>query len=252
MSEGWFLECWHVLSVREDEAEPPFIWLGFKPGITQERFEAVYRNGRLEDVEALCYRLTVHAGETYFIPGGMPHALGEGCFVVEIQEPTDLTAVPISQKALIDFRKSANPLGEFQAIDDELYDRRTLGSFDYTGRSLNEVLALTKSKNPIIRSGAWGEERLIIGSSQTAYFSCTELTIHGSVPLVPTGEIRIGIVTTGSGCLKTGNTCLHCRRGTELFLPIGATDVTAEGDMTVIFAHPSGAVIAGNAQETEG
>jgi mannose-6-phosphate isomerase len=27
----------------------------------------------------------------YLVEGGVPHAIGSGCFLVEIQEPTDLT-----------------------------------------------------------------------------------------------------------------------------------------------------------------
>lgn len=33
----------------------------------------------------------VHPGDTILIEGGMPHAIGAGCFLVEIQEPTDYT-----------------------------------------------------------------------------------------------------------------------------------------------------------------
>lgn len=236
-------ECWHVISVRDDVEEPPFIWLGFKKDITPEKFAQAYRSGNLEAVENLCHRFPVHAGETYFIPGGMPHALGVGCFVVEIQEPTDLTAVPISQQALIDFRKKANPKGVFTRIDDVLYDSRTLGSFDYTGRAPEEILRMTKSQNRVIRSGEWGEERLIIGPEQTAFFACTEITVRGKAVLPVTGEIRIGIVTDGSGSLRAGNSEFSCRRGSEIFFPIGADRVTAEGNMTLVLCHPGGAAV---------
>ena len=35
-------------------------------------------------------RFDVKAGDTILIEGGMPHAIGAGCFLVEIQEPTGL------------------------------------------------------------------------------------------------------------------------------------------------------------------
>ena len=34
---------------------------------------------------------TVKKGDTFLIEGGIPHAIGSGCFLVEIQEPTDYT-----------------------------------------------------------------------------------------------------------------------------------------------------------------
>ena len=34
--------CWYVLGTRKDMAEQPYILLGFKEGITREKFEAAY------------------------------------------------------------------------------------------------------------------------------------------------------------------------------------------------------------------
>ena len=35
--------------------------------------------------------LEVKPGETYLVKGGVPHAIGAGCTLIEIQEPTDYT-----------------------------------------------------------------------------------------------------------------------------------------------------------------
>lgn len=239
-------ECWHVLNTRNDVDEPAHIWLGFKPGVTREAFEKAYRTCsiyNMEPVKRLCHKFPVHAGETYFIPGGMPHALGVGCFVIEIQEPSDLTAVPIPQKDLIAFRKKANPSGEFSPIDDSIYEKQMLGSFDYTGRALSDVFAFTRTANPVIRSGIWGEERLIVGPRQTQYFSCTEINIHGQAELKPTGEIRIGIVTSGSGEIITPYGRLQVVRGSELFFPYAVDNVTVNGNISIVLSHPAGAHI---------
>ncbi len=238
-------ECWHVISTRE-EVPDASIYLGFKPGITREVFEKAYRRCTLEhmeEVEALCHRIPVKAGETYFIYGGMPHALGVGCFVIEIQEPSDLTSVPIPQEDLLAFRKKANPKGEFKPIDNAVYERRTLESFDYTGHELQEVLSLCRTVNPIIRQGAWGEERLIVGKTQTEYFSCSELCVHGRAKLLDTGSICIGIVTEGSGELLTNHSSLPVKRGSEVFFPQQAQQVIAEGDLKIVLCHPAGAVL---------
>lgn len=242
-SEFGKTECWHVLSVRDDEPQPPYIRLGFKPGITREAFEDAFRRGDTAAIEGMCHKFPVKAGETYFIPAGMPHALGEGCFVIEVQEPSDLTAVPISQQALIQFRQECNPLGVFTAIDDAQYDRQTLNSFDYTGLTLEEVLDRTRTRHPIIRKGDWGEERMLIGPEQTPYFGCTMHTVDGSVQLLPTGEIRIGIVTDGEGEVLFPGGSLKVERGSELFFPHDAQDITLKGRMTVVMCHPAEAKI---------
>ncbi|NLI22994.1 MAG: hypothetical protein GX418_15775 [Clostridiales bacterium] len=243
-SEYGKTECWHVLTVRDDEAEPPYIRLGFRPGVTREAFEAAYRREDMDALEAMCHKFPVRPGETYFIPAGMPHALGEGCFVIEVQEPTDLTAVPMPQRELLRFRRESNPLGVFSPIDDALYESQMLHSFDFTGRPLHQVLAMTKTKNPVIRCGPWGEERLLIGPEQTPYFACTLISARDPIRLLPTGAIRIGIVTRGSGELLAPDGALPVRRGAELFFPQGAEDVILKGDLSMVLCHPAGARVA--------
>lgn len=44
----------------------------------------------------LCCKIIVKQGDAFFVGGGCPHALGEGCFVIEVQEPSDIT-LPMSK-----------------------------------------------------------------------------------------------------------------------------------------------------------
>jgi mannose-6-phosphate isomerase len=47
-----------------------------------------------QDVEALVQgmnRLPVHAGDAVFVPAGLPHVIGAGIFLLELQEPSDLS-----------------------------------------------------------------------------------------------------------------------------------------------------------------
>ena len=39
------------------------------------------------------HRIPVSAGDFVFVDGGMPHAIGGGCFMIELQEPSDLMVV---------------------------------------------------------------------------------------------------------------------------------------------------------------
>ncbi len=236
-------ECWHVLATRGDAPAPPGILLGFRPGITRAAFEAAYRAGDMERLEAMCHRFPVRAGETYFIPAGMPHALGEGCFVIELQEPTDLTAVPMRQERLLAYRSESNPLGVFAPIEDSRYERRMLESFVFEGHTPEAVLAATQTERMPLRSGDWGEESLLVGDAQTPYFALTMIRMRGAVRLTPTGAVRIGIVTEGSGELLSPGGSLPVRRGSELFFPYGAEDVTLHGNMTLVLCHPAGAAL---------
>lgn len=231
-------ECWHVLAVREDAKEPPFIWLGFKPGITPRKFEEAYRTGSLEAAEAFCHRFNVHPGETWFVPSGMPHALGPGCFVLEVQEPSDLTAVPIPQEDLIAFRRRSNPSGVFEPIDNAVYEKRTLGSFEYEGLEAEEVVSRCRVRRKVLREGSRGAEELLIGPEQTPFFSCSLVRAEGEAPIKNSGDIAIGVVTEGEGTLRSRYGRLQVRRGSEIFFPAHADQVYLEGSASMILCRP--------------
>jgi len=77
-------EMWHVVS-----AEPRARLLaGLKPGVTKEKFLASLADHTLED---LFQSYETHAGDTFFIPPGMPHTIGPGMIICEVQEYSDLT-----------------------------------------------------------------------------------------------------------------------------------------------------------------
>lgn len=77
-------EMWYVLS-----ADPGARLLaGLKPGVTKESFRAALANHSLED---LFQPYEVRAGDTFFIPAGMPHTIGPGMVLCEVQEYSDLT-----------------------------------------------------------------------------------------------------------------------------------------------------------------
>lgn len=84
-------ECWHILSVRDDTPEPPCLYLGFREGITRAAWEACFHAQNYEGMLSMLHRFPVKPGETYLVCGGVPHAIGAGCMLVEIQEPTDYT-----------------------------------------------------------------------------------------------------------------------------------------------------------------
>ncbi len=233
-------ECWHVLSVRDDNPEPPYILLGFKPGITAEHFKQSYHEGKIDELEALCHKIAVKPGETYFVPAGMPHALGSGCFVVELQEPSDSTAVPIPQSELIAFRQRANPAGVFIPIDDAVYDERTLKSFDYTGYTRNELLAITLSANPVIRQGEWGCVKELIGRKQTDYFSLTKIEANGDAPIEACGDIALGLVTEGEGMLTCDTDVrIPVRKGSEIFFPYDIPNSRICGNVSIMLCRPT-------------
>ncbi len=77
-------EMWYIVDADEDTE----IICGLSDGIDNAAFVSALQKGEL--MSALKTQ-KVRAGETYFIPAGLPHAIGKGILIAEIQQNCDLT-----------------------------------------------------------------------------------------------------------------------------------------------------------------
>lgn len=84
-------ESWHVLSTRRINDEEPRVYLGFKPGLTRELWTEYYRTQNVNAMLNALHEIPVKPGDTILVAGGTPHAIGGGCMLLEIQQPSDYT-----------------------------------------------------------------------------------------------------------------------------------------------------------------
>ncbi len=77
-------EAWSILSGGT-------IYLGLKEPIGHHRLASLVDAQSTDELLGLLHRREVHPGDTVFVPPGMLHAIGEGVFLVEAQEPEDLS-----------------------------------------------------------------------------------------------------------------------------------------------------------------
>jgi len=78
-------EAWHILAA-EEGAELVY---GVEAGVTKEALMEASQEGAA--VEKLLRKVKVKAGDTYYIPAGMVHAIGAGIVLYEIQQSSDVT-----------------------------------------------------------------------------------------------------------------------------------------------------------------
>lgn len=77
-------EMWYVIDA-EEGAE---LIVGFTEKLTEASFRKHIQAGTLESV---LKREKVHAGDVFFIPAGLVHAIGKGILLAEIQQASDVT-----------------------------------------------------------------------------------------------------------------------------------------------------------------
>ena len=81
-------ECWYILN------DGGYVYIGFKPGITKEYMKELFDKQDTDGMLNAMHRFEVKKGDFIYVAGGVPHAIGAGCFMAELQEPTDLMVIP--------------------------------------------------------------------------------------------------------------------------------------------------------------
>ena len=177
-------ECWYFLPGTAPEA---CIYLGFKPGITRVAWKRAFeeQRGLLE----LLHRVPVKAGDFVFVDGGVPHAIGAGCFMIELQEPSDLMVV--AERVTPSGR--CIPDGKiFCGLDlDGMLD-----VYDYRGMTEEELCAR------YVRRGMPGgaSSVRIVGPDMTDKFEMWRLADGATLALEGAGVVVV--VTDGAGMLN--------------------------------------------------
>jgi mannose-6-phosphate isomerase len=179
-------EAWYVV-----DADPGAeLFLGLKPGVGPE--DVAPAAGTAKIVELL-QRRPVKAGDCFYLPSGVAHALGAGIVVAEIQTPSDITY------RLYDWGRSAsdpNRARQGAASARLLHIPEALANIRYDVADREIVQPRRHVADVFVTT-----TRLVT----CAAFTIDKLRISAGVarPL-PEGELTIWIVLTGRGRLVQG------------------------------------------------
>ncbi|WP_283610067.1 type I phosphomannose isomerase catalytic subunit [Faecalispora anaeroviscerum] len=222
-SEYGKTECWHILGGRETDGEKPAIYLGFRPGITREYWSELFERQNIPGMLECMHRFEVSRGNTFLIEGGTPHAIGAGCFLAEIQEPTDYTIrVERSTPSGLHIADSMCHQG--------LGFEKMFDCFSYTGYSDEDTLKKWKIPGRVEIEDTTLRTQLI-GYSNTPMFRMDSLWIPSRAHLQQIGEFSVFCVLAGSGRLVCGTSELPLSPGRQVFFPAqsGDCDVLTDG-----------------------
>ena len=221
-------EAWVVLEV---SGSHPAVFLGFRTDVDAAELAAMVDAQDTAAMLSLMNDVPVAPGDAILVPAGLPHAIGEGVFVLELQEPTDLSILLEWEGFAIDGGRDGNVgLGFDVALGcvdrsawsgarlRELSARRTGAA----ARSDFEVL-FPPAADPFFRAERWasgGRRELDAGYS------------------VLTALAGSGRLTTQSG----GDVTM--RRGDLVLLPHGAGTAAISGSLQVVRCRPPDPAVA--------
>ncbi len=191
-------ESWHIISTRKIGGDDPYILLGFKPGITAKEFSVAVGKQTIDKMIGMLHRINVEPGETYFVPARMPHAIGAGVFMLEVQEPSDWVIQP--EQYCADIQLNYNDMwGPLSAEDG-------LKVFDYSGYTMKELMKKVGPSNRILTNTKNLKVTELIGPEHTSAFGLWKACVKGLTRIDLPVEFAIFIVEKGNGILKwSGN-----------------------------------------------
>ncbi len=214
-------EAWLFLSTEED-AE---IFYGFKDGVKKEDFiEALDKSEADKDImPSLLNSVRVSKGDVYFVPGGIPHTIGKGCLVLEIQEATDFVVL---SEHWCDSKHMEEPemfqgLKKENAIDCFNFNAPTGDDIKKRGKIIPEVIIDEKN----VRA-----EKLI-SDKQTKNFNMNYYDIR-SGSFKPDRGPSIIIPVDGDAIIRCNGFDEKIKKGQYFFLPYAVKDaelITSNG-----------------------
>ncbi len=209
-------ECWYFLPGTATDA---CVYLGFKPGITREKWRAAF--GSQQGLLDMLHCVPVAPGDFVFVDGGVPHAIGAGCFMVELQEPSDLMVV--AERFTPSGRRIPDAKMHGGVGWEKMFD-----VYEYEDLDFEEVC------RRYVRRGSTCSTRLniapvtqICGPELTDKFSMWLIAESGHLELPR--DRAVAVVTDGAGSVNG----VDLKKG-DRFVVYDGQDITTQGDVTII------------------
>ena len=214
-------EAWYIVGGRQIEGQDPYVLIGFKPGMNKEKWRTLFEKQDIEGMLNSLNKLTVKPGEVYLIEGGVPHAIGAGCFLIEIQEPTDYTlrVERKTQQGIVFPDEHCHQGSGF----DKMFD-----CFHYDCYTEAEVIHRWRLSPRLLSSDRNAEHWALIDRAATDLFEMRKVTVTEEFRQVMDGRYCTIIITEGTGSIGDASAKEQVGKGDLLFVPACLREVRFE------------------------
>lgn len=170
------------------------------------------------------HKFNVKKGDLWFVAGGVPHAIGGGSLMIELQEPSDLMVIP----------ERVTPAGislAEQKLHGGLGYEKMFDCFVYEGLSSEE----TKLKYYRNTSYVSNEFTDIVDNSLTDSFSMKALKVKDSTTVNLYDHYAIVIVEEGNGNLITDGNIIELNQSNSFLVTANSGELEFSGNMKMVF-----------------
>ena len=204
-------ESWYILEADEDAC----IYIGFREFVTRDGWIRLCESQDVPGMLNCLHRFSVRPGDCVFVPGGVPHAIGGGCLMLETQEPSDLMVIPerkTPRGAALPDRKLHGGIGFDRMYDCFVYDSLTKDAarkhFFRQSRRLDAAYSL------------------LIDGQENGIFSVLRCDTAITCRRAFDESCAVVVITEGEGVLSLQEESVNVRRGDRLLLRLSGETLT--------------------------
>ena len=193
-------EAWVIVEARPDA----YVHIGFSREVGADELAGWVERQDVDAMLAATNRLPVAAGDAILCPAGLPHAIGDGILLVEVQEPSDFSV--LLEYARFGMDDGSLGLGwdlALRSVDRSAWDADRL-------------------------AGLRGKDGLLPGAADEFF---TAERLRGGATIA---GFSILVVVAGEGTLTGEQDDLTVRRGDTLLVPYASGPLRLDGGAEVI------------------
>jgi mannose-6-phosphate isomerase len=203
-------EAWIIIDAQPDAV----VHLGFNRSVDAAQLAAWVETQQVDTMLAATNRIPVAAGDTVFVPAGLPHAIGSGILLAELQEPSDFSIFL-----------------EREGFDlDGPGDGRLGLAYDVALQCVNRS-PVTRSRLDELESSRGAN---VFPAEADSFFRAERLVVDPSLVLDPAYSLLIVLAGNGTATSsdQPGSVALH--KGQTILVPYGAGAVELAGEGLVL------------------
>lgn len=191
-------EMWYII-----DAEPKSkIYLGLKKNVPQEVLKRAIAEGFLE---SYMNAIEVKKDETYYIPAGMLHAIGQGCLIYEVQQNSN-TTYRLYDWDRKDKEGKSRPLHVEKALNVMLEDQVYLQNLSPVVKQKNEQSSYTELVN-------------------CPFFNFNKIDLNSSFKLDAYDVFRVYFVLEGQIEIHSTSAIIELKEGQSFLVPANLSNL---------------------------
>ena len=230
-SEYGKTEAWLVVATRPGAK----LYFGFKDKITKEQLSALEERSEVEKdiMGGLLAGVDAKPGDIWLIKAGLIHAIGAGCTIIEVQEPTDFTIQP--ERWCGDYHISYNE--EYIGLDkDTALDAINYDIYGDNAKAFAKVTPTVEIDTPEYK------KEVMISYADTPCFGEVRHTLKNGGAFKMNFAPSVYICLEGNAVITGENYEKEIKRGDYFYLPYvaeGKFTVTTDAECTLVECLPS-------------